>query len=352
MKGKIMLDHFYIGANSPDEKGGVIIYRREREAGKKEYTKAGFLPLKGVSYFILSPDEKFLYLVRNEEGNGFLDTFAVEEKGAKLSFIKEISSRGASCCHLTLSPDGKYIYLANYRTGSFAQMAMKEGLPCEETFLLIEHKGECGPNEARQEGPHCHFTGFTPDGKYLCVVDLGLDAVLLYAYSPFKGIEKTASIIHKEEPGQGPRHLVFSPCGLYCYIVNELVNTVSFLAYHPLAGSLKRLANYSIIPADFKDFTKASAIRISPDGKYLFATNRGHESCACFRIKGDHSPELYAITPIEGESPRDMNFLEGGKKVGFCNEFTSDVTIFDLDEEGNLTFTGEKLPAAGALCLL
>ena len=346
-----MLDYFYIGANTQDENGGILIYDRKGKDGK--YCKAGFLPLAGVSYFILSPDEKFLYTVRNVDGNGFLDTFLVEDGGKTLLPAgNSISSRGCSCCHLTLSPDGRYIYLANYRTGSFAQMALKNGLPDESTFLLIEHKGECGPNKERQESPHCHFTGFTPDGKYLCIVDLGMDSVFLYAYTPFKGIEKVPSIVHKEAPGEGPRHLVFSPCGLYCYIVNELGNTVSFLAYHPLSGSLKRLANYSTIPADFRDFTKASAIRISPDGKYLFATNRGHESCACFRIKGDHSLELYDITPIVGKSPRDMNFLEAGNVVGFCNEFTSDMTLFQLDEEGKLSFTGEKIPAPGALCLL
>ena len=348
----IMEKYFYCAANAiREEGGGIQIFSSENMEADDFPVMVSFIPMERPSYMAFSRDRRFFYVVGAEKDrNGYAAVFAVEEEGKVLRFLAKAATKGISSCHLTTSPDDEFLYCANYVTGTCTEFKLKDGI-FEGEGRVIEDKGVLGPAKPRQEHAHAHCTVFTPDGKYLCVVDLGTDSVFLYSHTPGKGIDSTPSFEYKETPGEGPRHLVFAKDGIHAYLLNELGNTLSTLIYKD--GTLVRTANISTIPSDFKRFSKASAIRFSPDEKLLVATNRGHESFACFEVKEDHTPVLREIIPSCGSSPRDMNFLPGGKMIGVCHEFTHQTVFFPYDAEkmevGALK-TVQTCP--GSLCLI
>lgn len=347
-----MEKYFYCAANAPKEDGGCIqIFSccpdKENTLGEM----IDCVPAERPSYMAFSRNRKFFYMVgANKDKSGYAAVYAVEEGGKSLRFLAQAPTKGVSSCHLTTSMDDEFLYCANYVTGTCTEFKLKDGI-FDGEGRLIEDKGELGPSKPRQEHAHAHCSIFTPDGKYLCIVDLGLDSIFLYPYTAGKGIEEKAAFEYKEIPGEGPRHLVFAQDGVHAYVLNELGNTVSTLVYKE--GKLERTGNISTIPADFKRFSKASAIRFSPDEKYLFATNRGHESFARFEILADYSLLLKEIIPSCGASPRDMNFLPCGKMIGVCHEFTSQTVFFPYDgEKGEVGALQSAVSCRGSLCLI
>ena len=347
-----MEKYFYSAANaSLEDGGGIQIFASGNMQENNFPVMISFVPMEKPSYMAFSRDRRFFYVVGAEKDrSGYAAVFAVEEEGKCLRFLAKAATNGISSCHLTTSPDDEFLYCANYVTGTCTQFPLKDGVFSGEG-KLIEDKGEPGPAKPRQDHAHAHCTIFTPDDKYLCVVDLGLDKIFLYPYTPGRGIEETPAFVYEEIPGEGPRHLIFAKDGVHAYLLNELGNTVSSLLYKE--GKLVRTANTSTIPADFKRFSKASAIRFSPDERLLAVTNRGHESFACFEVKEDHTLSLREIIPSCGASPRDMNFLPGGKMIGLCHEFTNQTVFFPYDMEKMEVGALKTVRACpGSLCLI
>ena len=347
-----MTQYFYCAANAPAEEGGCIqIFSEEKREGNETFpVLLSSVPMEKPSYMAFSRSREFFYVVGAEKDrSGYAAVFHVEEGGAKLKLLAKAPTFGISSCHLTTSPDDGFLYCANYVTGSFTEFPLKEGVFAGPGHV-VEDRGVLGPVRARQEHPHAHCSLFTPDGKYLCIVDLGTDSVFLYPYTPGKGVGSSPSFEYKEVPGAGPRHLIFADAS-HAFLVNELGNTVSSLEYKE--GTLVRTGALSTIPGDFRRFTKASAIRLSPDGKLLIATNRGHESFACFTVGENFALTLKEIIPACGASPRDLNFLPGGRMIGVCNEFTNQTVFFPYDpEKGEVGSLKTVCSCPGSLCLL
>lgn len=348
-----MAKYFYCAANAPIKNGGGIqIFSAEMPEKVEEFPRLdSFIPMNNPSYMAFSRDRRFFYVTgANEDRSGYAAVFQVKENGRELIFAGEKPTCGIASCHLTTSPDDGFLYCANYVTGSCTEFKLKDGL-FDGEGRVVSNVGELGPAKPRQEHAHAHCTVFTPDGKYLCIVDLGTDSIFLYPYTPGAGISETPAFEYKEIPGEGPRHLIFAKDGVHAYVLNELGNTVSSLLYKE--GTLVRTDNISTIPKDFKRFTKASAIRFSPDEKLLFATNRGHESMAVFEVKENHILALKEIIPVCGSSPRDMNFLPGGEWIGVCNEFTHQSVFFPYDgEKREVGALKAVRTCPGSLCLI
>ena len=333
---------YYIAANSDDARGGIYGFDTNSNP-------VFFEPLLKVSYLAFSPDRKLLYTVSKGETN-YAGVYRIRENGS-LEFLDRRDTHGLSSCHLTADPSGEFLYCANYASGSFHEFHLKNGLfqgPDSERHM--EMRGKTGPNPERQNHAHAHCTVFTPDGKYLCIVDLGLDEVQLFAFTPGKGItEKPVYRYRSVNPGAGPRHLLFAPDGRTAWLANELDNTVSVLHYRN--GTLAHRKTLSTLPPDCTGYSKASAIRLSPDGKILCVSNRGYDSFACYAVNADGDLERLRIVPSGGESPRDMNFLPGGKEFVCCNEFSNSVTFFRY-EAGKFIPMERKFDLPGALCCL
>ena len=333
---------YYIAANSGTEQGGIYGFDIESE-------QVCFEPLQGASYLAFSPDRKLLYSVSKADVN-YAGVYRLREDGSP-EFLDRRATRGLASWHLTTDPAGEFLYCANYNSGSFTEFRLKDGLfKGADPGRCIEMQGQLGPNPDRQEHAHTHCTVFTPDGKYLCIVDLGLDEVQLFPFVRGKGVaEKPVFRYRSVKPGAGPRHLLFAPDGQTAWLANEVDNTVSVLRYQD--GTLTHRQTLSTVPADFTGTSSAAAVRLSPDGKYLCVSNRGYDSFACYQISPDGDLELNGIIPSMGKSPRDVNFLPGGREFVCCNERSDSVTFFHF-HEGKFFPEARHFHLPGPLCCL
>lgn len=327
---------FYVAAMSTEADGGIYRYEMREMAAPRQ---VGFNPLSRTTYLAWSPDRKFLYATCLVGKSGGVTAFSVNPDGSLVQ-LNSLSAEGMSTCHLVVSANAKYLYAANYSSSSFSEFELAADGSLKALKQLVRHEGK-GPNAKRQECAHPHFTSFTPDGKYLIVIDLGIDAVVTYPFDPEKGIDVAGRKINRIEPaGSGPRHLVFDASGKLAYLLDELGNTVHSLRYDE--GGFSIVNRVSTLPRLCNvEATKASAIRLSPDGRFLFASNRGYDSIAVYAIDGKGGMQLVDMVAAEGSSPRDINFLPGGKMFAATNEYTNNVVFFDYDaEKGKLTPNG------------
>lgn len=314
---------FYIISASPNPDGGIYRYELINDENLR---LLGFNELKDANYVCFSPDRKFLYSTCTYASSGGVAAFKINDD-MSLEFLNSTESHGLSPCHVTCDSNGKFLFCANYRSGNVVQFKIAPDGSLEPASKIITHEGT-GPNKARQEMAHTHCTCLTPDKKYLCVVDLGIDAVKVYPLDSEKGIIDTPFTYHSV-PGDGPRHIIFDNSGKFAYLINELGNSVTSLSYDD--GKLTAIKTLTTLPHNCTATTKASAIRFSPDEKFLFATNRGYDSIACYNLKGNGDFELYDILPSYGSSPRDINFLPGGTLFAAANEFSDSVNFYDYD---------------------
>ncbi len=330
---------FYVASWSNEGKGGVLRYEL-LPSGAVERKQS--VPLDQAGYLAWAPDRKHVYATCgcSAESDG-IAAFAVADNG-DLTLEKLLPSGGISTCHLCVSANGRFLYCANYRTGNFAEFRLDGTGALLERTQLIAHKGS-GPNRKRQEGPHTHFTAFTPEGRYVAVVDLGIDAVKCYPFDSERGIDPDGVVTSAVAPaGSGPRHLVFSPDGRFAYLINELGNTLFCLAYRD--GAFTKLGSLDLLPRGVTCDTKASAVRMTADGRYVVATNRGFDSLVLVELDGKGGMVLRDLTLSGGSSPRDVNFLTGERIFAAGHEFTDNVRFFDFDPEaGQLTPNGYEL---------
>ncbi len=326
---------FYLVACAAAPAGGIYRYAYEQGSVRQ----LGFTPLENASYVTASPDRQFMYAVCTIGGQGAAAAFRIN-RDLSLTLLNIMPTEGASACHLTTSPDGRFLFCANYRNGTIAEFALNDGALLKRT-KLIQHSGR-GPNVKRQDGPHAHFTSMTPDNKYLCAIDLGIDAVICYPVHPEQGLLQDQAIVHPTEPGAGPRHLAFAPDGKHAYVLTELGNTVITLAYHD--GQFTHRQSVSTLPKAFAGESTAAAIRVSADQRFVVASNRGFDSVAVFRILPDATLAAHDMVLTGGKSPRDVNFLPGGRRFAAANESSDSVFFYDYDPvNGKLTPDGNVI---------
>lgn len=338
---------FYISAWSDNEKGGIY-HCTLSETGAPEVL--GFVPLRHAGYLAFSPDKKFLYstCMVSESSDGVAG-YTISADGSLAPAGVPAESSGKSCCHLTVALAGNFLYAANYFTGNFAEYPLDDHGYLKPPKIFA-HCGK-GPNTQRQDGPHCHCCQFTPDGKYLCVIDLGIDSIAIYPYDPAIGIDAQSVRYFKLAPGCGPRHITFDYSGKIAYVVTELGNSVISLGYE--AGEFTVWDELSLLPRGVGDTpTKASAVRLSPNGGFLALGNRGFDSIAIVEL--DNCGGLFpaSLTLSGGSSPRDMNYLSPNY-FAVANEFSDEVRFFDFDSAtGNLTPNGFRLSMPRPLCII
>ena len=338
-----MEEKFYIVGCSQESDGGIYLYRRENGRSRLE----NFTPVAGANYLAFAGDRRTVYASgADAERNGYVAAFRVETDGV-LSFLNKVPTDGTACCHLCVSPDGRRLYAANYLSGSVAGFALEPDGRLGDLREFDQHRGH-GVDTKRQEGPHAHFTGFSPDGRFLLVNDLGLDLVFAYPYDMEHGIDCVGAVKNPVVPeGSGPRHLLFEPEGT-CLLVTEMGNAIQRFACADgvltLRESVSTLLEGTAIPS------KAAAIRLSPDGKFVLASNRGLDSTAVFERR---TLKRVFLGFCGGKSPRDFDFLADGRTVVVTNEFEPNVVVFDFDaQNGTLTPTGEVLALPRPLCVM
>jgi len=327
--------YFYLCGMTPEDcSGGIYTYTLDENGNPVELFKQ---PFCGCNYLAYSVDKTVLYSTCIIDGAGGAAAFRIKEDGS-LEYLNKLVSNGNSTCYVIAAPGGKYLYTANYSSANISEFALNSDGSLKELVRTVAFEGR-GPHE-RQEKPHPHFVNFTPDGRKLIVIDLGLDAVKLFDFDQESGLTDPENpYVFKVTPGgSGPRHLVFNQAGNTAYLLNEVGNTVCVLGFDGNKFELRQ--QLDTLPEEFNDFSKASAIRLSLDERFLFASNRGYDSTAVYRVKADGLLEIMEIVSSEGKSPRDINFLPDNRHMIMANEFSDNNALFDYDpENGKLSYT-------------
>jgi 6-phosphogluconolactonase len=310
------------------------------------------------SFLAVHPNHRFLYAV-NEVSNykgeksGAVSAFAIDRATGKLTLLNQLASRGADPAYITVDKSGKYVLVANYTGGSVAVFPVLGDGRLGEASAFIQHTGH-GTDPERQEAPHAHSIDLSPDNRFAIVDDLGLDETLVYKFDSSKGsLTPNDPPFAKANPGAGPRHFVLRPDGKFAYVVNEMESTVSVFSYDGGAGVLRPLQTVSTFPKDFSGHNDDAEIEVHPSGKFLYASNRGHDSIAVFAI----DPNQGTLTLIEyartkGETPRSFEISPGGTLLFAANEKSDNIVVFRIDPKtGRLTPTGKILDVAEPVCV-
>jgi 6-phosphogluconolactonase len=349
----------YVGTYSGAKSQGIYVYRLDLANGK--CTPLGLAAeVKNPSFLAVHPNGKFLYSVSEIDDfdgkpTGGVSGFSIDRHSGKLTAINQESSRGAGPCHLVVDRTGQSVLVANYGGGSVAALPIASDGKLSPAASSIQHAGS-SVNPARQEGPHAHSINVSPDNRFAMAADLGLDKVLVYRFDPATSkLTANDPPAASVKPGSGPRHFAFHPGGKFAYVINEILCTVTAFAYDAQRGQLTELQTVSTLPdgESLKPEYSTAEVQVHPTGKFVYGSNRGHDSIAVFAV----DPTKGTLRPIEnvstqGKTPRGFGIDPSGRFLLAGNQGSDTVTVFRIDDAtGRLTATGEKLEVGSPVCV-
>ncbi len=340
--------YFYVGSATEDTPTPITLCQLDNQTGAVKQLQA-FSGTASSSYLCVSPDGKYLFAVDSKgpvEDEHSVAAFAIDPASKHLSFINRQSVKGRGACHLSTTHDGRYLMVANYSTGNIAVMPIGKNGELGDLTDHIQHTGS-GPDKSRQEAAHAHYIQSSKNDKYVFAVDLGIDKVMNYQLDKTSGklSPNPNQAVFNTAPGVGPRHMVFHPTQKYAYILNELNSTVTACTYNKAKGTLKAMATHPMLPEGFTDFSKAAAIRVHPSGKYLYASNRGHDSIAVYEIDKKGNLKRVQLFQEGIEWPRDFAIESTGKYMIEGNRNKNEIRVYDV-EKGKISATSYRLDIA------
>jgi 6-phosphogluconolactonase len=300
----------------------------------------GKLTSKGVSaetlnpsWVAIHPSGKFAYAANEAGKQSTVTAFALDAKSGKLTQLNQLSALGEDPCYLSFDKTGKYLFAANYTSGNVVVFPILPDGKLGEHTANLKDAGSLGPNKQRQEGPHAHWVQVSPDNRFVFVSDLGLDAILSYRFDATKGtLTPNNPPAAKLTAGAGPRHVAFSPNGKFVYVVSELSNTVTAFSYDATKGTLNELQILSTLPADFTGRNDDAEITVHPNAKWLFASNRGHDTIAVFAINpADGTLRHTGEFPTGGKEPRHFTIDPTGQCLLAENQNSNSIAVFRID---------------------
>ncbi|MFT3843783.1 MAG: lactonase family protein [Lacibacter sp.] len=338
-----------VGTYTSTGSDGIYVYQFNEQTG--DATKMSYAKISNPSFLVVSPDMKFVYAV-NEDNSGSVSAFSFNKDSAKLSFINQTISGGVHPCYINIGKGGKYVITGNYSSGSIAVSGINYNGSVSQPRQIIQHKGK-GVNEKRQEGPHVHSVVFSPDYKYLFAPDLGLDKIMAYKVAPESGALSPAEPSFVQvKPGAGPRHFEFHPNGKFAYLMEEMSGAVSVFKYEE--GKLNFLQNISSHPLSFEGDKGSADIHVSPDGRFLYCSNRGDaNSIAIFSINQETGMlRITGFQPTLGLHPRNFTIDPTGNFLLVANRDSDEIVIFKIDKQtGLLEDTKKRIPVLKPVCL-
>jgi 6-phosphogluconolactonase len=331
------------------ESKGIYVYEFDSNTADVNFKNATE-NVVNPSYLSVSKDNKFVYSVNENGSKSTISSFGFDSSTGKLALINTQDSKGANPCYII--NDDKNIIVANYSGGNIAVFGKKSDGSISEAKQVVQHFGK-GINVKRQESPHVHMVHFSPDKKYVLANDLGTDKVYLYQYNPdsAKEVLKIKDSVAVKS-GSGPRHLTFSKDGKFVYLLQELDGSLTSFSYKK--GILIKVSETSIISKAFKGDIGSADIHISPDGKFLYASNRGtaHE-ISIFKILKNGKLELVNQTSTLGKGPRNFVIDPSGNFLLVGNQYTNEIVIFKRNKTtGTITDTGKRIALCSPVCLV
>ncbi len=341
------------GAKVPSE--GVYLFSLDSETGKltaKGLVAEGTNP----SFLAVSPSKKNLYAVSEAGGAGALSAYALDRKTGKLSPLGTQSTPGQGFCHVAIDATGKVAMAASYGGGQVVSLPIKEDGALGETATFIQHEGPSGANAKRQEKPHAHSVHVDKGNKFAFACDLGCDKIFIY-----KMDTATAKLVPNDPAfgtvpaGGGPRHFAFHPNGKFAWTNNEMTCSVTGFVYDATKGELKTLDTISTLPpgvAVDPAFSTAEII-VHPNGKFLYVSNRGHDTIACYSVDSETGKLTYLENaPALVEVPRNFGIDPTGKWLITAGQKSSSLAVFSIDQAtGKLKPTGQTVDVGSPVCV-
>jgi 6-phosphogluconolactonase len=352
----------YVGTytHKSDSKG-IYVYTFDPGTGKLSALGVA-AESEDPSFLAVHPSGKYLYAVNETDHfgaqkSGAVSAFSIDTRIGKLTLINQAATQGAGPCHVSLDKTGKNVLVANYDGGSVAVFPVREDGSLAPASAVVQHSGS-SVNKGRQEGPHAHWIGSSPDNRFALAADLGLDEVLVYRFNTAKGtLMPNSPPFVKVNPGAGPRHVAFHPNGKFAYVLSEMEDSVTAFSYKTSNGSLSPLQTVSALSILRKDYTgpkEAAEVAVHPNGKFLYASNRaGIDTISVFSIdpvKG--TLKLRDEYPTMGKTPRNFAIDPTGKFLLAANQESNNIVTFRIDlTTGALTPTGDIAEAPAPVCI-
>jgi 6-phosphogluconolactonase len=350
----------YIGTYTPTEAAGegangIYVYRLDLASGAMHQLGA-VAGLTNPSYLAIDPQRRYLYAVQEMETHGgqpsgAVSSFAIDPQTSALRPINTQSTHGIHPCYVSTDRSGRWLMAANYTSGSICVLPIAADGALGPATARIQHHGS-SVNPQRQEGPHAHSIIVDPGNRFVLAADLGLDQIVLYNLDGERGT-LTEHGRANLRPGAGPRHLAFDPSGKYLYCMNELDSTITAFAYDAELGALRDLQSVSTLPDGFSGNNSGADIHIHPTGKYLYSSNRGHDSIAIFSVDA----AIGLLQPVGqvatgGRTPRNFAIDPNGRLLFAANQATDTVVSFRIDQAtGGLTPTGLVTEVPKPVCV-
>jgi len=369
-RGKVLA---YVGSDSGAIDGkangkGIYLFEMDSSSGQLSLVKLA-AEARNPSWLCLDPSQRYLYTVNEiadyEGKSGSVSAYAADQSNGDLRLLNTISSRGAGPAYLSVDASGKYVFVANYGGGSIAVFPVLSGGSLGDPTFTHRDEDHVGSQKATSappgsfaisghDAPHAHMIGADPGNRFVLQTDLGQDRIYVYSFDKETGKLAPAATPFVSLPsGDGPRHFAFHPNGRWLYSVQEEASTVVFFHFDPATGSMKAQQTVSSLPDGFAGTSFASGIRVSPDGRTLYAANRLHNSIAVFSI--DHTGHLKHVgdTPTMGDYPPQFNIDPSGNFLYVCNQRSDQITSFRIDKRtGLLHFTGQYTPVGTPTCII
>ena len=342
--------YLVIGTYTSGKSEGIYVYRFNTETGDNSFVSS--VKTSNPSFVAIAPNKKFVYAV-NEDDPGNVTAFSFDKINGKLLPLNQQPSHGKHPCYITIDKNGKWLIVGNYSSGTVAVYPVSKDGSIGKTTDTILHEGS-SVNSERQEAAHVHATVLNKNNKTLYVPDLGLDKVMLYNLDNKTGkLKEFATPSVMTEAGAGPRHIDLHPNGKYAYLMEELTGTVSVYNIEK-DGYLSLSQNVSGLPGDYTGPVGSADIHVSPDGKFLYCSNRGESNTIGIFSINPSNGQLFGIDHQStlGKTPRNFNFDPAGNFLLVANQNSDEIVIFKRDKEtGFLTDTGKRIGISKPVCL-
>ena len=344
----------YVGTYTKESKDGIFVYSFNDHSGKLENLKIPVVS-NNPSFLTISANKEYLYAANELDslgGNksGGVSSFRIEKNG-QLTLLNQVLTFGANPCHVNLSPDEKKLVASNYSSGNISLFNVLPDGRLSDLVQMIQHEGS-GPFPGRQTEPHAHSSHFDAKGKLLFVADLGIDELKVYQVTTGdKPLIPNSQPFIEFAKGSGPRHFEFSADGNFMYVINELSSTITVLIKY--GGVWKEIQTIKTLPKGFSGENWCADIHLSDNGRFVYGSNRGHNSISVFtRNQISGKLEIIQTISVEGNWPRNFTIDPTGRFVLVANEKSNDITVFKIDGiSGKLTYTGIKVQNQSPVCL-
>lgn len=335
---------------------GIYVYRLDPSGALQFVSKT--TGIANPSYLAFDATGAFLYAV-NElkrfegEATGTVSAFAVDRSTGLLALRNRRRTHGTDPCHVAVDARRKHVFVANFMSGSVCVLPVQDDGALGEACAVIQHQGS-SIDPGRQAGPHAHSVTLDRSNRFAFVPDLGLDRLMIYRFDPERGtLDANATPWLNAKPGAGPRHLSFRPDGRFAYLVNELDSTIAALSYHSGAGAFEPLQTVRTLPETFDGASTCADIHVAPSGRFVYASNRGHDSIVIHRIDGVRGTLDYVgHEPTQGKTPRSFAIDPSGRLLLTANQDSDSIVSFRIDpDRGTLRPTGHVAHVPTPVCV-